>query len=486
MKLEAMFQDVPVLEWQGLREGEVTGVAYHSHAVNRGTLFCTWQGQKSDGHIYLQDAVARGASAVVVEKQVGDLPCPRIIVRSGRLALSRIAANFYARPAHQLKMVGITGTNGKTSTAFLLHHLLKGQGIKAGLLGTVIYDLGDGVISAERTTPEGLDIQRYLRRMADCGCTAAVMETSSHALEQGRIDGVPFSAAVFTHLSHDHLDYHGTMENYFSAKLRLFLSLKEGSTAVVNQDDSYGRRILETLPPGVRGVTYGMEPGADFEATGATYSSTGTRFRLSYQGSTREVVSRWIGPFNVANALAALSTGFALGLDLDQVIENLATAPSVPGRMELLPHEGNFAVVVDYAHTDDAVSKVADALRPLTKNRLRVLVGCGGNRDKTKRPLMARAACEKADDVILTSDNPRNEKPGEILDQMVEGVKNFSNYRVIVDRAEAIREIIHSAQAGDVILLAGKGHETYQEVAGVKHPFSDREQALLALKEVAV
>lgn len=479
MKLETIFKNIAVREWQGSSDVEISSIAYHSNRVQKGSLFCVWKGEKTDGYSYIPQAIEKGAAALLVEKPIENVSCPVVVVDNARSALTQAAAQFFQQPSQKLRMVGITGTNGKTSTAFLVHDFVQRAGMKAGLIGTVVYDLGKGVIEAERTTPEGLDVQTYLHSMVENGCRAAVMETTSHALRQGRVDGISFEVGIFTNLTQDHLDYHGTMESYFEAKQLLFTRLQKNQSAVLNIDDSYGKRLINLVSPEARVFTYGINASnANFRAEQIDYTAQGTNFVLQSPEGTFNVKARWIGMFNISNILAALAAGYALGLKVADMVQRLATQPFVPGRMEVMPHTKDFAVVVDYAHTDDALRKAIQTLRPLTKGSLWVLAGCGGNRDKTKRPLMAQAACELGDRVIFTSDNPRNESPEAILDDMTEGVRSFRNYQTIVDRAEAIQTALCQAQKGDVVLIAGKGHEITQEIQGVKHPFSDRDVAL--------
>lgn len=477
MNLSALLEGVPVEAWHGDRETPVDGVAYHSGRVRPGTVFCTWRGTGQDGHRFIPQALERGASALVVETRTGDYACPTVVVPSGRRALSLMAANLMGHPAEALLMAGVTGTNGKTSTAYLLRHLLGKMGRKCGMLGTVEYDLGREAVPATRTTPEGLDLQEYLAAMRDNGCTACAMEVSSHALALERAAGIRFQAAILTNFTQDHLDFHGTMDDYFLAKARLFEGLEQGAVAVLNSDDPCWERMLKHLRPGIEFITYGCETGADHRAEDIILSADHTSFTWVTGGDRIPVRAPWIGRFNVYNLLAAAATAAGLGAAPADVAAWLATAPAVPGRMEPVANDKGITVLVDYAHTDDALTKVLQTLRPLTKGRLLVVAGCGGDRDRTKRPLMARAACSGADTAFFTSDNPRGEEPEAILRDMVRGVEGAKNFQVITGRREAISAALHSAKPGDVVVLAGKGHEATQEIAGVKHPFSDRQVA---------
>jgi UDP-N-acetylmuramoyl-L-alanyl-D-glutamate--2,6-diaminopimelate ligase len=483
MMLRELFQGVNWEEWSGPADAEVRGLAYRSDALEPGDAFCTWTGAVADGHAHVPQALARGAAALVVERPVPAGPeIPVVRVTSGRKALAGLAANFHHHPSRDLALVGITGTNGKTSTAFLLHHLLEKHNLPSGLIGTVHHQSGSRVLPSSRTTPESLDLQALLARMRDDGCKAAVMEVSSHALHQDRVAGLTFQAAVFTQLTQDHLDYHRTMEAYFEAKALLFQNLQPGSHAVLNLADPWGRRLVGLLPSGVHLHGYAVEGDAASRAIDLLLTAEGLEFTWQRSEGAYRVSAPWIGAFNVANILSAAETACALGAPAEEVVRWIAEAPAVPGRMEKVAWDGPFTVLVDYAHTEDALRNVLSTLRPLVRGRLRVLVGCGGDRDRTKRPLMARAAAEWSDDCVLTADNPRSEDPLEILQQMKAGIPEAGHATIIPDRGEAIAAIIARARPGDVVVLAGKGHETTQEIAGVKTPFSDKEHAAKVLQ----
>jgi UDP-N-acetylmuramoyl-L-alanyl-D-glutamate--2,6-diaminopimelate ligase len=474
MILKEIFRDIPLVEQHGDFTREVSALCYRSCDVKPGDLFFAWQGEKTDGHGYIDEAVKRGAVALVTEKQ------PRVSSEvvwaradSVRRALALASANFFHRPAHKLEMIGVTGTNGKTSTATLLHYLLERSGLMAGLLGTVEYRIGSRRVEASRTTPESHDLQQMLAQMLEQKCRAAVMEVSSHALALDRVSGIPFKVAIFTNLTQDHLDFHRNMEAYFQAKERLFTGLLPGATAIINLDDPSGLRLLERMPVGVNVRTYSIKHPADYGVENLHCTDKGISFRCVTPQDSLAVKIPWLGEFNVSNILAAIAAGQSLGLTSAQLAGSLPEAPCVPGRMERVSGSADFQVLVDYAHTDDAVRRLLESLRPLTRGRLRILIGCGGDRDATKRPLMARVACRLADDVFFTSDNPRGENPLEILRQMTEGVRDCPHYQVIEDREKAIASMIAAARAGDVLVLAGKGHENTQEINGVKIPFSD-------------
>jgi UDP-N-acetylmuramoyl-L-alanyl-D-glutamate--2,6-diaminopimelate ligase len=383
-------------------------------------------------------------------------------------------------------MAGVTGTNGKTTTSFLIKHICENAGLRSGLIGTVRYEIGERVLPATRTTPESADLQELLAQMVNAGCKAAVMEVSSHALAQERTRGLEFDVAVFTNLTQDHLDFHRTMEDYFEAKAKLFLGLtnqpnKKQSTSVINIDDRYGEQLLKRLGEDAPVVTYGLGQRADFRASNYRTEFGGTSFQLDARGRSYLVRLPLIGRFNVANALAALAAANSLGVNLRDAILSLGKAPQVPGRLEAVPAKRQFQTFVDYAHTPDALLNVLKTLRELAPRRLIVVFGAGGDRDQQKRPLMGRVADQNADHSIITSDNPRKEDPLAIIEQIKKGFRS-SNYEAVPDRAEAITRAISLAQPRDIVLIAGKGHETYQEFADHTVPFDDVQIARRALE----
>ena len=482
MKLTEVMDGVNVQDWQGGRQAEVSALAYESNRVEPGSLFCTWKGKVKDGHTFVPDAVKRGAVAVVAERQLGDLKIPGIRVENGRRALGRMAANFYGNPSRQVRVVGVTGTNGKTSTAMLLQSLLEVGGLRSGLLGTVVNDTGKGRVGAKHTTPEALDLQQYLAEMRENGCRAAAMEVSSHALDQGRTEGVEFAGAIFTNLGRDHLDYHQTLEAYEEAKAQLFRGLGAGAFAVINAEDPVGIRMVNRCAPGVRIIRYGVDRG-EVCTRDLKMGTGGSSFVLRTSEGEVAATLPWLGRFNVANALAAAAGALAAGVPLEKVAAGLGRAPAVPGRMERVAGPQEITVLIDYAHTEDAVRAALETLRPLTRGKLWIVLGAGGDRDQGKRPKMAAAAASLADEVILTSDNPRSEDPAVILREMRSGVSSGSRVQVIESRSEAIRAVVLGAAKGDVVLIAGKGHEEFQEIRGAKLPFSDRREAERAWAE---
>ena len=467
---------------------EVSSLAYDSRRVDPGTLFFCVPGVdgETDGHDFAEQAVEAGAVGLVVEKDL-DLPVPQVVVEDSRAAMAPLAARFFGDPTAEMILVGITGTNGKTTTAFLVKSLLEASGHRCGLLGTVKQVVGGTESEAERTTPEAIDLQRTFREMLDGGDTACVMEVSSHALELRRAGSIHFDAKVFTNLTQDHLDFHPGMEEYFEAKKLLFaveggvpeMEL-EGGISVVNIDDPYGRRLAEEIGEGPALVTFSADgAAATLSARGVTYDAAGSSFVcLGSDGVEFEARTPLPGRFNVENALAALGVAVALELDLSNAVSALEGAEQVPGRFESIHAGQSFAAVVDYAHTPDSLENVLAAARPLTAGRLVVVFGCGGDRDRDKRPLMGKAGAELSDLAIITSDNPRTEDPAAILEQVLVGANEVdgAEIEVIEDRREAIRRSIEGLGEGDTVVIAGKGHEQGQEFeAGRKVPFDDRD-----------
>ena len=454
---------------------EVSALAYDNRAVEPGTLFFCVPGFTRDGHDFAPDAVARGAVALVVERPLG-LGVPEVLVPSVRAAMAPAAAAFYGDPTRTLDVVGVTGTNGKTTTAFLVRALLEAAGRPTGLLGTVTSVIGGVEHEVARTTPEAIDLQRTFREMLEAGDRACAMEASSHALELGRTDAIRWAAAIFTNLTQDHLDFHPTMEEYFAAKRRLFDAAP--GVAVVNVDDPYGARLAADLPDA---ITVGIDsPDAQLRATAIESGFAGSRFEAGWL----ELRSPLPGRFNVLNVLGAVAAVRALGVDDETIVRALPQAGRVPGRFEPVDEGQPFAVLVDYAHTPDSLENVLRAARPLTEERLICVFGCGGDRDRGKRPLMGAIAKELADVVIVTSDNPRSEDPEAIIAEILEGAgQDVEHY---VDRREAIERAVDVARAGDVLVIAGKGHEQGQEFAeGRKVPFDDVTVAREALRGAA-
>ncbi len=460
----------------GAPEVEVSGLAYSTQSVTPGTLFFCVPGFRADGHDFAPQAIERGAVALVCQRPLG-LGVPEVVVPDVRAAMGPAAARFHGDPTAELDVIGITGTNGKTTTAFLARHLLEAAGRASGLLGTVKRVVGGVEEDVERTTPEAIDLQASFRRMVDAGDTACVMEVSSHALELGRAAGIHFACRVFTNLTQDHLDFHPSMDDYFAAKRRLF----EGpGTSIVNLDDPWGRKLAAEFDC----VTYAIERDADYRAREVRFDLAGSTLVCETPDGSRELRSRLPGVFNVQNVLAAVAAVRTLGVPLDTVAEALPLFERVPGRFEPVDEGQDFGLLVDYAHTPDSLENVLRAARELTSGRLVVVFGAGGDRDRAKRPLMGDAARRLADRVIVTSDNPRSEDPERIIDEVMAGAGEEA--RREVDRRRAIALAVEDAGSGDVIVVAGKGHEQGQEFEnGRKEPFDDVTVARQALRSRA-
>jgi UDP-N-acetylmuramoyl-L-alanyl-D-glutamate--2,6-diaminopimelate ligase len=488
-------------DYSTLPDLEITGISEDSRKIGPGNLFVARGGAKADGRRFVADAAAHGAAAVVAAEIIPDAPIPQWVVADTRSAASRLAQVFYDAPSARIKVLGITGTNGKTTTTYLLRDLLASVGLKCGLIGTVQIDDGASRVQAAMTTPGGIEVARLISAMGDNGCAACAIEVSSHALDQGRVAGVKFAGAAFTNLTGDHLDYHGTMENYSAAKARLFASLASDRVAVVNADDLWSGRMLAGCA--ARAVRFGFSESADYRARDVSVTSEGSRFVLVGRDGEAQVITRLIGRHNIANALtAAALAAEVFGLTVHQIAAGLKNAAGAPGRLQPVQAGQEFGVFVDYAHTDDGLENVLSALRPLTRGKLRVVFGCGGDRDRTKRPRMARVAERLADVIYLTSDNPRTENPVRIIEEIISGFSadvvmsgTEAGYRgttrgkaaiVEQDRRRAIQRAMADAVRGDVVLLAGKGHEKDQIVGNQKLHFDDVEEATSALGLVKV
>lgn len=486
MRLSELIGVVEGATVQGPADIEVRGLTHDSRAVRAGDVFFAVRGGHVDGAAFITDAVRKGAVAVVAE--AAWFPAPGVAavsVPSVRGAMASMARLFRGMPDRRLKMVGVTGTNGKTTTTFLVRHLLERAGVRCGLMGTVRYEMGDRILPAARTTPESCEFYWLLSKMIEEGCGAAAIEVSSHALAQDRVAGAEFDVAVFTNLSRDHLDFHPTMGDYFEAKRRLFTGHAKagvGATAVINAGDERGRRLLDDEAVAFRKVSYGA-CGADIGWKLEGWTPTGGRVEFSAGAEREAVFLPLVGEFNLENAAAAIGSAMALGMAFRDAVRWLGDAPPVPGRLERVPGARGFSVLVDYAHTDDALAKALGVLKGLPHRRLICVFGCGGDRDRSKRPLMGRAASTLADLVLLTSDNPRGEEPAAIISEILAGLADGTAHEVIQDRRAAIRRAIEVAGEGDIVLIAGKGHETYQEIAGARFPFDDREVAAAALGE---
>ena len=462
---------------------EVTDLAYDSRRVAPGTLFICVRGDRDDGHDYAAAAVGSGAVAIICERSL-DAGVPQLLVPDSRAAMNRLAAPFFGNPSRRLGVAGVTGTNGKTTIAFMLESIFRAGGEGSGMIGTVETRVAGRSKPAGRTTPESVDIQRLLGEMVDEGVGKCVLEVTSIGIDSGRIKGIGFDVAVFTNLTHDHLDHHHTMERYYASKARLFTDPALGA-AVINRDDPYGRRLLGEV--GVPATTYGLGAGADLRAVQVRFAPTGSEFVAVGPGVRQRVKVALSGGFNVSNSLAAIAAAGALGIEAGVAADGISKLTHVPGRFEPVREGQDFMVFVDYAHTPDGLENVLKAAHDLGGARVIAVFGCGGDRDRAKRPLMGRAAARHADMVFVTSDNPRGEDPLTIISEIEEGLRAEpppGGYEVIEDREQAIRAALGAAGSNDVVVIAGKGHETGQEQDGRVTPFDDRVVAARALREM--
>lgn len=481
MKLKDLVDQIEKKTLSNIAQVQVGGIKYDSRQVKKDDLFVAIKGFKSNGHEYIKSALKNGASAVVLEDEsyCSD-NFPWVLVPNSRAALADLSAVFFDYPSRKFVLIGVTGTNGKTTTTNLIAKILEGQGNKVGLIGTIHNRIGAKIIPVERTTPESSDLQQLFQEMVENEVSHVVMEVSSHALDLERVRGSEYDIAVFTNLTQDHLDYHGNMEEYFQAKAKLFKELltkghkKQKKAAVINIDDTWGEKLLKECL--TTSISYGIENGANLKAEKIVVTASG----VNYEVAGKPVNLQLTGKFNVYNSLAALSVAQALGISLDEAITTLERVPGISGRFQLVEGTKDFAIIVDYAHTPDSLVNVLTTVQEFVQGRIITVFGCGGDRDRTKRPLMGKAAAKYSDYCFVTSDNPRSEEPEAIITDIIPGVEEImtkEQYQVVVDRKEAIEKAINFADKGDVIVIAGKGHETYQEIKGKKYPFDDKEIA---------
>ena len=486
--LRELLQSLDTLTVQGDLDVPVTGLCIDSRKVVPGSLFFALSGQLTDGNYFAKEAVSRGACAIVSSAPPMEEEPTWVQVPSARSILAWVARRFYGSPDTSMRVIGVTGTNGKTSVTTLAQHLIRNpdEGEKTALLGTIHNDLGGRIVPSKRTTAEAHELFEYLAKSRDGGCTRAIMEVSSHGVSQKRVLGLEFQTAVFMNLTPEHLDFHHSMEHYFQAK-KTFVGGGDGNQppkhAVLNIDDAYGKRLWSELPSEIRKVTFGEDMWADFRASNFRLSAGKTEFLLTYPGGAVEVSSPLLGHFNVQNLMAALAAGWVEGFKVEDMLGRLASFPGVPGRLERVQAGQDFNVIVDYAHTDDALENILSVLREVTVGRLLLVFGCGGDRDQDKRPAMTRTAQKYCDYVWATADNPRSEPLSSIFKQMEAGVRDPSKIKFVKERRRAIGLAVGSADGpGDCVVIAGKGHETYQEYGSTVIPFDDRRVAEDLLK----
>lgn len=484
MKLSDLFVDIEK-EVVGTENIEIKGLSYDSRKISQNYLFFALNGTHTNGANFVQDAISKGAVCVVSQEKIENISCTNIVVKNVIEVMSKVAAKFYDYPDKKLTVIGVTGTNGKTSITYMLESILKSLNIEIAVIGTINYRYANIKIDAPNTTPQSLDLYAMMNDIVKYNIKYLIMEVSSHSLVLGRVLGIEFDIAVWTNLTQDHLDFHKDMESYFQAKKILFDSLvsnvkNKQKFAIINSDDIYGRKIIDSINKEVMLFSYSViDKNAKFTANNITVTAKGTSFDLSYENEIKHLTVKLIGLHNVYNVLACICICIALGIDLKRITDNISNITPAPGRLELVKSNRVFSVLVDYAHTDDALKNVLLALKNIKSAKIITVFGCGGNRDKTKRPKMAKAACSLSDFVIITSDNPREEDPYEIIKDIEIGAKETgkSNYKIIADRKEAIEYAINVAQKNDIVLLAGKGHENYQIIGRKKFHFDDKEIA---------
>lgn len=482
MKLLTLLKPLPTHTLTGSPQVKISHLECDSRRVLSGACYVALKGTQTDGHEFIPEAIRRGACAIVAEspctQEARDKGIAWVEVNDSRLAVSLMGAAWNGNPSRHMAMIGVTGTNGKTTTAYIVHALLKQHWLRAGLIGTIAYDNGAEIIPSTHTTPGPLELQHLLKDMYDNGCRGVAMEVSSHALDQERVAGLHFNVGIFTNLTQDHLDYHHTMENYFQAKVKLFEQMAKDTAprrkpvAVINIDDAYGRRLADMFSSRMTVKTYGSALGADFRMLVHHASSKGSEYELEYKGKSYLVRVPLIGKFNMYNSLAALAAVISAGIPVRDAVTGLQNIPQVPGRLELFTHPVGAQIFIDYAHTPDALENACKTLRELCSRRLITVFGCGGDRDKGKRPLMGAIAARLSDACFVTSDNPRSEEPLSIINQIAAGMPQ-GRYAIIPDRARAIATAMDESRLGDIILIAGKGHENYQELSTGRIAYSD-------------
>lgn len=488
MELKELLTTIPFYQTESkINDIDITNIEIDSRKVRQGDLFICITGFTVDGHDFVNQAIENGAVAILAEREI-ETSVPVIVVNDTTRALSMLSVHFYGDPTSSLSLIGVTGTNGKTTVTYLLEKIFNEQKIKTGLIGTIQMKIGEETFHTENTTPNALELQRFFKKMNDEGVGQAIMEVSSHALDLGRVYGCDYDVAVFTNLSQDHLDYHKDMDDYLRAKSLLFSQLgnsyqqKKQKFAIINADDPSCELLRQSTPQHV--LTYGCENKADIEAKDIKINAFGTSFLMKTPLGDVQIKSKLIGKFNVYNMLAAAGTAIAKGVSLEVIQSALESIDGVNGRFEVVDEGQDYTIIVDYAHTPDSLENVLQTIKEFAEKKVFVVVGCGGDRDRTKRPLMANVAVKYADHALFTSDNPRTEDPKAILADMTNNLDDSIGFEVIVDRKEAIKKAISYAEKDDIILIAGKGHETYQQIGRTKYDFDDREVARDAIKSI--
>ncbi|MGM0444935.1 MAG: UDP-N-acetylmuramoyl-L-alanyl-D-glutamate--2,6-diaminopimelate ligase [Bacillota bacterium] len=482
MLLEKVLKKVHVENIIGSKNIKINDIKYDSRQIKDGNLFICIQGFKTDGHKYIPDAIQKQAKAVLIDKEVENYSkkITYIKVDDSRKAMAKIAKNFFKDPLEKIELIGVTGTNGKTTTTYLIKDILNKSGYKTGLIGTIeVYD-GENSLDASRTTPESLDIYKYLAKMRDNDVKYAVMEVSSHALALNRVDTMQFKTAVFTNLSQDHLDYHKTMQKYAEEKVKLFKKIKKEGTAIINNDDQYSSFFKNNTKSDI--ITYGIEESSDLKATNLKLALHGVSFNLDNMKYDLHLT----GKFNIYNSLAAIGTALSLGIDEKTIKESLESIQGIPGRFETINLSQDFTVIIDYAHTPDSMINVLESLKNFRHEDVIIVFGCGGERDKDKRPKMGKIAVKYGDYVVVTTDNPRSEEPDTIIEEIIGGIiesKYNTQFTVNVDRKDAIIHAVNKAKKDDVVIVFGKGHETYQVFADKTIDFNDKEVAISAIND---
>jgi len=475
MKLKELIKDLSYQRAEGINDCEIKGISCDSNSIAPGYLFAAIKGERADGHDFIDQAVVKGARAVIAQQDFSSKPSlAKVLVRDSKAALACICSAFFGHPAKSLQTIGITGTNGKTTVSYLIESILACAGHASAVTGTINYRIGNKVYAAVNTTPQADILQSFLQETVLAKSKYAIIEVSSHALIQHRVDCIEFAQAIFTNLSPEHLDYHGNLDNYFSCKSILFERLRASGVAVINLDDPYGRKLAKLV--GSRVLSFAIDEPAQIRVRNLKLDISGSRFTAVTPRGSIEIESPLIGRHNVYNILAAIGAALVEKIDFSHIASGIKNFSAVPGRLERIDCGQDFLIFIDYAHTDDALSKVLQGLRQLGKNKIILVFGCGGDRDKSKRPRMGKVADELSDFIIITSDNPRSESPQQIASDIIEGIdKNKNNYKVTLDRFQAIREAFSCAQSKDIVLIAGKGHETTQVFADKVTHFSDRE-----------